>query len=246
VRGRFPRFAIGVAASAALSLGFASASSAALTTALIDDELRISSDAPNEVNHAIMEVGNDQLEFVDQEAGVSAGACPVNGSAIVCGNVLNGVERFRFDLRGGNDRLLIFDPRFIAFPTIKVFLGDGNDQITSLFAPVAASLGPGDDVAQTSFLADKIRGNGGDDELLPGPGDDLVRGGSGDDLVRGGWDEDFGLPIGRSDGRDKLLAGNGKDKVLAKDFTKDRRIDCGGGRDTVRRDRFDPAGRHCE
>jgi hypothetical protein len=246
VRGSSGRFALALIVAALVSLAFASSSPAALTTSLIDDELRISSDAPNEANHAIMEISDNGLEFVDQEAGVAAGVCPVNGSAIVCGAVLNNVRRFRFDLRGGNDQLLVFDPRLIIVPTIKVFMGGGNDQMGSLFAPVSASLGAGDDFAQTSFLADKIRAGDGDDELEPGPGDDLARGGSGDDVVRGGWTEDFDLPIGRSDGRDKLLGDKGKDKVLAKDFTKDRRIDCGDGQDVVRRDSFDPPARHCE
>ena len=74
----------------------------------------------------------------------------------------------------------------------------------------------------------------------------MVSGDSGDDVVRGGWRGDLARAFGRSDGRDKLLGGDGKDKVLAKDFTKDKRIDCGGGQDTLRRDRFDPAGKHCE
>ncbi len=235
-----------VAASAALGLGFASSSSAALTTALIDDELRISSDVPNEVNRASAEIDDDGLVFRDSKAGVSAGVCPVSGDAIVCGNVFNGVERFRFDLGGGNDQFLIFDPRLISLPGVRVFMGTGKDQVSSLFTPLSVALGPGDDFAQTSLLADKVRGGDGSDRLEPGPGDDLVSGDSGDDLIRGGWRGDLARAFGRSDGRDKLLAGDGKDKVLAKDFTKDKKIDCGGGRDTLRRDRFDPAGKHCE
>jgi hypothetical protein len=217
-----------------------------LTSSLIDGELRLSSDTANEVNQAIMELGGDGLEFQDVTAGVSAGVCPVNGNAIVCGSVLDNVDRFRFELRGGNDALSIVDPRFIAFPVISASMGAGKDGVFSLFAPVSASLGPGDDIAQTSFLADRIRAGDGDDRLNPGPGDDLASGDSGADVVRGGWPKDFGLPISRSDGRDRLLGGDGGDRILAKDLTKDRRIDCGGGSDTVRRDRFDPAGRHCE
>jgi RTX calcium-binding nonapeptide repeat (4 copies) len=240
-----------VAASAVLGLGFASSSSASLTSALIDKELRLSSDVPNEVNHATIELDdNDGLVFRDSKAGVSAGVCPVSGASIVCGNIFGNVKRVRFDLGGGNDQFSIIDPRLIVFPRVRVFMGAGNDQVLSLFTPLSVALGTGDDFAQTSVLADKVHGDGGNDRLAPGPGDDIVSGDSGDDVVRGGWRKDdlgeVGQAFGRSDGRDKLFGGGGKDKVLAKDFTKDKRIDCGGGSDTLRRDRFDPVGKHCE
>ena len=147
---------------------------------------------------------------------------------------------------GDDDQLGIFDPRLISLPGVKVFTGSGNDQVATLFTPLSVALGPGDDFAQTSVLADKVRGGDGSDRLEPGPGDDLVSGDSGDDLIRGGWRGDLARAFGRSDGRDKLLAGDGKDKVLAKDFTKDRKLDCGSGQDILRRDRFDPAAKHCE
>lgn len=236
-----------MAASAALGLGFAPPTSASLTTSLVDDELRLSSNVPNEVNQVVAEFGPDGLAFADLQAGVSAGACPVNGSAIICGSVLNNVERFRFDLRGGRDRLTIVDPRLLFVPGVRVFTGAQDDRVFTPFTRLRLlSLGPGDDIAQTSLLADTVHGGDGDDRLEPGPGDDVVRGDSGADVLRGGWRGDLARAFGRSDGRDKLFGDQGKDRVLAKDFTKDKRIDCGDGQDVARRDSFDPAAKHCE
>ena len=47
------------------------------------------------------------------------------------------------------------------------------------------------------------------------------------------------------DGRDIFISGGGKDYVDARDDGRDRRISCGGGRDTLLRDRRDPRGRGC-
>lgn len=247
MRGACRRFALAAGASAALSLSFASSSSASLTTSLVDDELRLSSTVPNEVNRVVAEFGPDGLAFADLQAGVSAGVCPVNGSAIVCGNVLNNVERFRFDLRGGRDQLSMVDPRLLFLPGVRVFTGTGDDRVFTPFTQLRLlSLGPGDDIGQASLLADTVHGGTGGDHLEPGPGDDIVRGDAGNDVVRGGWRGDLARAFGRSDGRDKLFGDQGKDQVLAKDFTKDKRIDCGDGQDVLRRDSFDPAGRHCE
>ena len=46
-------------------------------------------------------------------------------------------------------------------------------------------------------------------------------------------------------GRDIFKAGGGRDYVDARDDGRDRRISCGGGRDTLLRDRGDPRGRRC-
>ncbi len=248
MRGSSRTFALALGASAVLGLAFASSSFASLTTSLVDDELRVASNAPNEVNRAVVELRDDGVGIADLRAGVSAGVCPVSGSAIVCGSaVLANVERFRFDLRGGRDQLVIVDPRLIFLPKVRVFTGPQGDRAFTPFTRLRLlSLGPGDDFAQTSLLADTVRGGDGDDNLEPGPGDDVVSGDSGDDIVRGGWRNDLARAFGRSDRRDRLLGGDGRDKVLAKDFTKDKRIDCGGGHDTLRRDRFDPNGKHCE
>jgi hypothetical protein len=244
MNGSLGRFTLALGASALLGLALASSSSAALTSSLIDDELRLTSDDLREKNQALIEIGDNGLEFRDLKAGVSAGVCPVSGGAIVCGPILNGVSRFRISLRAGNDLLQTFDPRLIGLPRVKALMGSGDDQVSTLFTPVDADLGQGDDFAHTSLLADVVKGGGGVDQLEPGPGDDFVDGGAGDDLLRGGFRRDVGT--GRSDGRDTLLGGDGKDKVLAKDFTKDKRIDCGAGRDALRRDRFDPRPKRCE
>jgi hypothetical protein len=46
-------------------------------------------------------------------------------------------------------------------------------------------------------------------------------------------------------GRDRYVTKGGKDKIRARDFTRDKRIDCGAGRDMARLDPFDPAGVSC-
>jgi Ca2+-binding RTX toxin-like protein len=229
-----------------LALALASSSSAALTTSLIGNELRVTSNVPSEVNQVSIQIGDDGLEFRDQATDPSPGFCPATGDTIACtsDNFAN-VKRFRFDLGGGADTFAVLDIRLVGLPRSKVFTGTGDDQVFSL-APTSTFLGPGDDVGRGSQVTDKFDGGDGNDKIEPGPGDDTVIGGNGKDVLRGGYADPKLLGQGRADGRDKLIGGAGRDKILARDFTQDKKIDCGGGHDSLRRDSFDPKGKHCQ
>jgi RTX calcium-binding nonapeptide repeat (4 copies) len=106
-----------------------------------------------------------------------------------------------------------------------VRLGTGND---------SGSLGPGDDriyggPGNESFAGggNGLYGGGGDDVVEGGPGDDRLDGEGGADLVGGGI-TDTGI--------DSFFGGGGPDFLDTRDGLEDGTIDCGGGRDTARRD----------
>jgi Ca2+-binding RTX toxin-like protein len=119
-----------------------------------------------------------------------------------------------------------------------------------------------------TFLSDNVGnlgvlGGPGDDTLVSGsrpmifggfegePGgilqsEENFDGGTGDDLLKG-----FGQPDGLSGGpgndvvdggkgRDWLSGGSGNDFLDARDGQKDKGINCGAGKDRVKRDRIDP------
>jgi Ca2+-binding RTX toxin-like protein len=90
------------------------------------------------------------------------------------------------------------------------------------------------EVLEGTRNGDVLIGTNGDDPLiLGGAGSDLLIGAGGDDVLRG------------EDGRDTLLGGPGTDLLQAKDRRRDRRLDCGPGRDYVKRDGIDPEPRRC-
>lgn len=239
------RFGWALAATSLASLTIAASASAALTTAADGNTLRVFSNNPGEQNSARVEIDDDEgLIFTDSEAGAQAGFCPVVADDIVCGNDLNGFSKIRFELSGGNDSFATFDPRLIGLAGLRVLMGPGEDQVFTL-APVNLSLGPGNDAAALSLVADKADGGEGNDLIFGGTGDDVLKGGPGNDKLDGGFQDKTLEGFGDSDGRDTFIGGPGRDKILAKDFTKDRKIDCGPGRDKVKRDRFDPKPKNC-
>ncbi|CAN5529377.1 hypothetical protein BH10ACT11_BH10ACT11_02630 [soil metagenome] len=236
------RWPVLVVLAATCALGVPATASAALSTSTFDDTVTIFSDSPSEKNAATIQLDDDLgLVFTDQDAGVSPGSCPVVGDKIACD--LNDIKHLRVELGGGNDTFAIFDARLIGLPRIRLITGSGNDNIFS-FAPVDVSLGPGNDTAELGPVADKADGGGGNDTIIGSAGDDLLKGGSGNDTLDGGTSGNSS-GFGKSDGVDTFIGGPGKDKILAKDLTKDKKIDCGSGKDKAKRDSFDPKPKSC-
>jgi trypsin len=86
---------------------------------------------------------------------------------------------------------------------------------------------------------DRLFGNAGKDRLFGSGGADRLSGGRGNDLLVGGRGRDR-----LSGGRDRLAGHGGSDVINARDGARDT-VDCGPGRDSVRRDVRDRV-RGCE
>src|SRR3954454_5651442 len=101
-----------------------------------------------------------------------------------------------------------------------------------------------DDFVRAGRGDDRVKGAGGDDELLGGPGEDRLSGGAGDDEVLGGAGDDHLTGGPGSDslfdrtGDDVIAGGPGNDRVSTLDRHRDV-IDCGPGNDVVAGDEID-------
>jgi hypothetical protein len=153
----------------------------------------------------------------------------LNGNAITCDRVAT--EVMRMQMRDRDDRI--------------EYREEGDDLEQPL--RFSARGGPGDDLLTSITPAIErdlvLRGETGDDQVLGGAGDDTLEGGPGADALYGRAGKD-GLDGGT--GRDKFFGGVGADRLLAKDGTRDTRLDCGAGADSLSRDaRLDPAPISC-
>ena len=110
------------------------------------------------------------------------------------------------------------------------------------FRPILLKLGPGNDRGQAGLGAGRIIGGPGNDRLVGFGGPDTLIGGAGNDVLDR---QGTGDSVEPNDGRDRYFGGPGADKIRARDFTRDLRISCGPGRDTLSRDRFDPRPSGC-
>jgi Ca2+-binding RTX toxin-like protein len=111
--------------------------------------------------------------------------------------------------------------------------GPGNDRLSGGGSADVLLGGPG---------ADILRGQGGNDRLAGGPGPDVLLGGPGNDTI----DEvpSAYAPGTLDSGSNRIDGGSGRDRIDVANGRRDR-VDCGGGRDTVKADRFDRL-KHCE
>ncbi|CAN5892983.1 hypothetical protein BH20ACT6_BH20ACT6_16340 [soil metagenome] len=78
----------------------------------------------------------------------------------------------------------------------------------------------------------RVFGKGGNDRLFGGTGRDEIYAAGGDDLLRTGAGRDLLVP---SKGYDRVSAGPGRDVIRLRADGRRDVIDCGGGRDVVRR-----------
>jgi hypothetical protein len=111
--------------------------------------------------------------------------------------------------------------------------GSGADHLRGSSGNDRLSGGAGFDRVDGGSDNDQVRGNGGSDRVYGGPGRDRLSGGAGKDRLEGGA------------ATDRFFGGSGNDRVIADDGKKER-IDCGGGRDSVRADNKDVVARDCE
>jgi len=88
------------------------------------------------------------------------------------------LEATTFDLRGGDDTLLV-DPDVVANITARG--GSGDDTMTG---------GAGNDRLDGGGGDDRIFGGAGNDRLTGGSGDDYLNGGAGKDILSGGSGDD--------------------------------------------------------
>ena len=94
--------------------------------------------------------------------------------------------------------------------------------------------GSGADTLLGGPADERLEGNGGADVLRGGGGNDTLNGGAGADSLDGGA------------GVDAFNGGEGDDTLFARDGEVDAAITCGGGRDRLASDAFDPAPDGCE
>ena len=133
----------------------------------------------------------------------------------------------------------------IATETMRMQMRDGNDRIEfrevgdDLEQPFAFSArgGPGNDVLSAITPAVErdlvLRGETGNDELFGAAGNDLLEGGTGADVLTGRAGKDR---LDGGTGPDTFLGGSGADRLLAKDGTRDAKLNCGSGADSLSRD----------
>jgi len=173
---------------------------AAPAVAQADATLSVSGTAPHKtltltvndaLNHAVdVTVVSGELVITDT-AGIGSGCTAVTSTWVKCGQA-DGFERLAFAFGDGNDKL----------------------DVGSLFIPVTADGGAGDDLLEGGALAD---------ELIGGPDDDELHGGDGGDYLEG------------DGGTDTFDAGPGDDDVSAAESPEgaDAEIACGAGDDVI-------------
>lgn len=105
--------------------------------------------------------------------------------------------------------------------------GPGNDKMMGGSRPIIVGAFM-DEPGSTITSDEEFSGDGGNDVLKGFGQPDGLDGGPGNDKIDGGT------------GRDALIGGAGNDVINAKDGQKDRRIDCGPGKDKARVDKVDP------
>jgi RTX calcium-binding nonapeptide repeat (4 copies) len=110
--------------------------------------------------------------------------------------------------------------------------GAGDDRLWGGGSADVLSGGPG---------ADTLLGQGGNDRLAGGPGPDTLLGGPGNDTI---VEVPNYAPGTLDSGSNRIDGGSGRDRIDVANGRRDR-VDCGGGKDTVKADRFDRL-KHCE
>ena len=126
----------------------------------------------------------------------------------------------------------------------RVSAADGDDRVTGVRGDDCLYGDAGGDRLDGGSGGDLLLGRAGNDVLTGSTGNDRVSGSDGDDRLNGGTGADR---LSGGDGRDSLLGGRGRDSFSGGDG-RDRlnaadgrgeRVNCGGGRDIARVDRFD-------
>jgi RTX calcium-binding nonapeptide repeat (4 copies) len=187
---------------------------------------------PGEANRIRVTVTPSQVRITDPNAPVvdamPTATCRAVPGGVTCDRVAT--ETMRMQLGDRDDRLEFREAGDDLEQPLDFSArgGTGNDLLASITPTVARDL--------------VLRGEAGNDQLLSGAGADLLEGGAGGDTLngRGGRDR-----LNGGTGRDVFFGGTGIDRLLARDSTRDVRLDCGAGADSLSRDRIDPAPISC-
>jgi Ca2+-binding RTX toxin-like protein len=212
--------------------------------------------------------------LIADDSGIDAFAgCSAAGQGVVCPDPNDQIREIYIVLQGGDDVFSVSEDTDPLPPQVLetivgggpgsdvVVGGPGRDRILGESGRDVLAGGGGDDKVVGGEQRDGLIGFGGDDLLLGGEGADALFGFGGDDILRGEVGSDT-LLGGRGDDRllggpkvdlleagrgvDVLLGETGRDRLLALDRIRDRRIHCGPGpRERVERDPFDPPARSC-
>lgn len=196
---------------------------------------------------------------------------PGTGVGATCGSYAELGRGVVVTLADGNDMLDIVWPfRSAGFPGVSADGGDGDDLIIGGQGVSALEGGPGNDTLGADSPCCGEPFEAGDDTMSGGPGNDKITGGEGSDKLEGGEGNDRifgdrGEP--ENDGNDRISGGAGNDLIVGdggKDFLfgnggidqlsgldgiRDRKIDCGPGRNSRERvfvDRRDPKPISCK
>jgi Ca2+-binding RTX toxin-like protein len=115
---------------------------------------------------------------------------------------------------------------------------DGNDTLMSAGGNDSLEGGAGDDTLQSGAGGDKLSGGAGNDTLTATDGNDTLAGGTGNDRLEGGKGVD---DLDGGAGDDVLLTAEGEFKG-----TREKRIRCGAGDDSLTAGPADPFVGDCE
>jgi Ca2+-binding RTX toxin-like protein len=217
--------------------------------------------APGESNKMTFNEGDGSYQITESGGSIEAGpGCTKAPDAQRVGCPAGGTNLLQADLGDGDDSLTVS-----AGIASEIDGGAGNDTIVGGF---------GDDVIRGGDGDDGLDGNTGNDSLISGAGNDFLSGGAGDDNVQSGDGNDKlngnegndTLTAGDgndaltgAEGNDRLEAGKGSDSLdggagndvlqtAEGEFTgtRESRIRCGTGDDTLTAGPSDPFVSDCE
>jgi hypothetical protein len=162
---------------------------------------------------------------------IVVGLAPGDGPAMVRASVnggvvgiraLAGLRQIQVGAGRGSDTVSIElgDTGAAAGVLVRVWGGQGNDQLLGDGGADQFYGGPGNDTLDGAAGNDVLMGGSGNDDLSGGDDADMLNGEDGNDTLGGGWGTDRLLGMG---GSDQLDGGEGRD-----------RMDGGGERDTLK------------
>jgi Ca2+-binding RTX toxin-like protein len=234
-------------ATAAIAIGMTAVAAAAPTSIpKTSVGIRVNA-APGTHNHVTIDYGvletfesGDQFDaqFITDTAGLSVQPSegqlcsqPV-GNTTTCGDTGTTAGVPNGSTGTGEDPVVLLGDLSDTFTSdnvgnLDVWGGPGNDTMMGGSRPILVGAfdgEPGGTITSTETFEgqagnDVLKGFGQPDSLTGGPGNDVIDGGA---------------------GRDFLSGGGGNDFLNARDGQKDGGINCGAGKDRVKRDRIDP------
>jgi Ca2+-binding RTX toxin-like protein len=162
-----------VAATALVSMFTAASASAAVTTAVSNGTLSISSDARGDQIFLVKD-GTDLLVFVGPDGSDKRTFA------------LDRFDAIQITGHGGDDRIAVssLNGIFTDTESTAVSGGEGNDVVTGSRGPERLDGDIGDDELVGGDGVDRLNGGSDNDKLHGGFGIDTVDGGSGDDVIR--------------------------------------------------------------